>query len=185
MVEAYENDRFVHSQISAKWATEFINSGQECLNRALELRMPLLAFHGKEDMIVDYRATENIYNNASSLNKELYLFKELYHETMNEIDYKKVVQIVARWIIKVISAKKTVKLAKKKAHKKPITKVWKKAIKKAVKKYHAKAPLSKGAKKITKKKGVKKIVGTTKKTGKKIVKKAVKKTAKKTTKKKK
>jgi hypothetical protein len=147
--------------------------------------MPLLAFHGKEDKIVDYHATENIYNNASSLNKELNLFNDLYHETMNEIDYKRVVQIVARWIIKVIGAKKTVKLAKKNAHKKPITKVWKKAIKKVAKKFHAKAPLSKGAKKITKKKGVKKIVGTTKKTGKKTVKKAGKKTAKKTTKKKK
>jgi acylglycerol lipase len=147
VVEAYENDRFVHSQITAKWATEFTKNGQECLNRALELRMPILALHGKDDMIVDYRATEKIYHNASSLNKELYLFKGLYHETMNEIEYKKVIQIISRWIIKIFGAKKTSKLAKRKTHKRPITKVWKKANQKVLKKPHKKAPKSKGAKK--------------------------------------
>ncbi len=147
VVEAYENDRFVHSQITARWATEFTKSGQECLNRALELRMPLLVFHGKEDKIVDYRATEKIFQNASSLNKELYIFNGLYHETMNEVENKKVIQIISRWIIKIAGTKKTSKLAKTKTYKRPIKKVWQKAVKKVVKKSHKKAPKSKGAKK--------------------------------------
>ncbi|OHD69556.1 MAG: hypothetical protein A2W19_00670 [Spirochaetes bacterium RBG_16_49_21] len=126
VVEAYENDHLVHDLVSAKWYTEFFKSCEECLNRARELRLPLFVFHGKEDTIIDRRGSEKIHKDASSLNKKLYLFDGLYHETMNEIDNKDVLQTVARWIIKLFNAKKTAKHAKKKARNKPIKKIVKK-----------------------------------------------------------
>lgn len=129
VVDAYENDHLVHNRISSRWSTEFIKSGEECLNRALELRLPLLVFHGKGDAIVDYHASETLFNNASSLNKELHLFEGLFHETMNEINYKKITQMVVRWIVKIAGTKKTAKHANKKTLKKPIKRLRKKAIK--------------------------------------------------------
>ena len=183
VIEAYENDRLVHNKVSTRFYTEFTKACDECLNRAPELRMPLLVFHGKEDKIVDYRGSEMLFNNASSPNKNIHLFDGLYHETMNEIENKKVLQIAARWIVKAISKKKISKHAKINRPKKPIKRIVTKSVRKAEHIFFKKAPKKKGAKK-TIKKGVKKIVGTTKKTAKKTVKKAAKKSAKKTVKKK-
>ncbi len=190
VVDAYENDRLVHDHVSARWYTEFVNSGEECINRALELRIPLLVFHGRNDKIVDYRGSETLFNNASSLKKELHIFEGLYHETMNEKENRNVLQIVGRWIANAIGRKKSAKGAKRSAPKKPIKRVKSKHVAKKASQSITRAPRKRGAKKIKIKKGVQNIVATTKKTAKKktvkkAAKKTVKKAAKKTTKKKK
>jgi acylglycerol lipase len=183
VVDAYENDHLVHGLVSARWFTEFVTTWKECLNRAHELTLPLLVFHGKQDAIVDYRGSEKIYNNSSSPDKKLFLYEGLYHETMNELDNKKILQSIAQWIARTLESKKKIKPAKRTARNKPITTIEKKEYKK---KFHTRAPLKKGVKKSSQKKlkkGVKKIVAT-KKSSKKGSKKAGKKSAKKTTKKK-
>lgn len=204
VIDAYENDRLVHDKVTARWFTEFMKAGDECINRSLEIRMPLLVFSGKDDKIVDYRGSEALFNNASSLSKELHVFEGLYHETMNETENKKVLQTVSRWILRTIAGKKIAKKSRKKPIKKVIKKkkvkkilkkrvaarnaakkkIKKESVAKAAYKGSQRAPKKLGAKK-TIKKGVKKTVGTTKKTAKKTVKKAAKKTAKKAAKKKK
>lgn len=147
VVEAYENDRMVHDQVSARWFTEFISSGEDCLNRALEIRMPLLVFCGKDDRIVDYHGSESLFNNASSLDKELHIFEDMYHETMNEIEYKKVLRVVARWILSKINIKKKSKVTNKNTIKKPIKKIARKNVSSGAKKIKKKAPVKKGVKK--------------------------------------
>ncbi|MBN2078287.1 MAG: lysophospholipase [Spirochaetes bacterium] len=185
VVDAYENDRLVHDHVSARWYTEFTKAGEECINRALELRMPLMVFQGREDKIVDYRGSETLFRNASSLKKELHIFEGLYHETMNEKDNVTVLQLVARWITGAMRIKKSVKGANKNAPKKPIKKTKRKSVaKKTVSQSLQRVPRSRGAKKTKIKKGERKIVATIKKTAKKkTVKKAAKKAAKKTAKK--
>ncbi|MBN1533679.1 MAG: lysophospholipase [Spirochaetes bacterium] len=119
VVEAYENDPLVHGKVSARWYTEFTSTGEECLRRASELRMPLLVFHGKGDLIVDYRGSLQTHDGASSADKTLYVFENLYHETMNEAqqERQRVLDIVSKWILKAVAArgKATVKGAAGKA----------------------------------------------------------------------
>lgn len=109
VIDAYENDPLVHDRVSSRWYVEFTNACQECLNRASELKLPLLIFHGKNDMIVSYKGSEKVYENASSKNKELHIFDNLYHEAMNEIkkERKKVLSIVSKWILKRTRQKKS------------------------------------------------------------------------------
>ena len=93
--------------------TEFVNNGVECLERASELAMPLLVFHGKNDKIVDYRGSEQLYAQVSSPVKELHIYDGMFHETMNETDNKKVLKMAALWIVKSLRAKKKQKTVKK------------------------------------------------------------------------
>ena len=163
-VEAYENDPLVHDKVSSRWYTEYMSVSEECLNRSLELRLPLLVFHGKNDLIVDYKGSVMAYNNASSMDKTLHVFDNLYHETMNEKkeDREKVLDTVKKWILRVLATVKTVKRAapaavkKKKAAAKPKSK--KTAVKKTVpKKTAKKSPVKKSvSKKAVKKTLVKK-----------------------------
>jgi alpha-beta hydrolase superfamily lysophospholipase len=113
VIDAYENDPLVHDRMSPRLFTEFVNNGVECLERASELSIPLLVFHGKEDRIVDYHGSEQVYQKASSSNKVMHIYEGLFHETMNETDKKKVLKMVAQWIVKAISGKKKQKTLKK------------------------------------------------------------------------
>jgi alpha-beta hydrolase superfamily lysophospholipase len=138
-IEEYENDPLVHNKITARWAVEFLRTTKECLNNAGNIKKPLLVFHGKEDPMVDYKASEDFYNKASSAIKKLYIYEKLYHETINETqpDREKVLNDITEWILKNIgplaSAKKPAAKkapAKKAAAKKPTAK--KTPVKKAV-----------------------------------------------------
>jgi hypothetical protein len=171
----------VHDKVTARFYFEFSKTCEDCLNRAAELRMPLLVFHGTEDKIVDCRGSEMLFNKASSRDKNIHLFDGFYHETMNEIGKQKVLQIVSRWIVKAISGKKISKGAKKNRRKKPIKGVVPQSVKKIKRRgIQIGSPAKRRQK--NNKKGVKKIVGT-KKSAKK--KKPAKKSSKKSSKKKK
>ncbi len=108
VVEAYINDPMVHDKVSARWYTEFVSTGQECLSRAKELKMPLLVFHGKDDSIVDYKGSAMTFNSAGSRDKTLRVFDGLYHETMNEVknEREKVLDTVKQWILKTLGGRK-------------------------------------------------------------------------------
>ncbi len=189
VVEAYENDPLVHDKISARFYTEFTNTAEECMNRSLELRMPLLVFHGKDDPIVDYRGSETVFQNASSVGKELHIFDGFYHETMNETEKERVLEVVRKFILGITKSKRAKtakkpgrkkKAAAKGAVKKKTTKKANKTTKKAASgKKPVKKTVKKAAKKTPKKSAAKK--KTTKKPVKKTPKKSVKKSSKKTT----
>lgn len=154
-VTAYENDPLVHNKVTARFIVEFIRAGQECLNNAGSIKKPLLVFHGKEDHIADYKASEQFYNDTSSNNKKLFIFEGLYHETMNETDEErtKVLNDVTGWILKNIDSNTGAakKASVKKAAAKPAAK--KAPVKKAAAKPAAKkAPVKKAAAKPAAKK---------------------------------
>src|SRR6056297_1318749 len=174
VVRAYDEDPLVHDKVTPRFFTEFMNTAEECLNRVSELKMPLLLFHGTEDQLADFNSSKIAYERAQSKDKELYLFENLYHETMNEPekDRKKVLDQVSKWIVKHATGKKK-DASKKAAGKKSTTK-------KATGKKKAKKTEKKNAKKTTKKTAPKR---TKKAPAKKAAKKTAGKTAKKTTKK--
>jgi lysophospholipase len=100
VVRTYMDDPLVHDRISFRWYTEFRANSDECLERAGELKMPLLVFHGTDDRIVDFSGSIRVHESASSKDKTLKLFDGLYHETMNEVDHEreKVLDMVVSWI---------------------------------------------------------------------------------------
>jgi len=105
VVQAYINDPLVHDRVSSRWYTEFISAGQECLDRSAELNLPLLIIHGQADEIVDYHGSEEVMQKAGSLDKELHIFENLYHETMNETaaEKEKVLNVIKVWLLKHIA----------------------------------------------------------------------------------
>lgn len=99
-VKKYENDPLNHGKITARWGMEFQRAGQECLERAAELKMPLMVIHGTGDLIVDYKGSETLFNNAKSEQKEIYLMPGLYHECLNEIpaEREKTLLTIRDWV---------------------------------------------------------------------------------------
>jgi len=98
-VQNYKNDPLVHNKVSARWFTEFTKASQECLARAKEIKIPFFIFHGKNDKIVDFKGSKQFYEQVSSLDKEIYLFDNLYHETMNETEKERVFEKVVKFVL--------------------------------------------------------------------------------------
>jgi len=118
VVEEYINDPLVHDLMSAKLFVEFTSNNEDCLARAKELNLPVFIFHGKADPIVDCRSSEIVYDRVSSKIKELHIFENLHHETMNETEpeRKKVFSLLTKWIDRMMApaVKKTAPAGKKK-----------------------------------------------------------------------
>lgn len=100
-VNAYENDPLVHNKVSARWFTEFMKNGEDCMTNADSLKKPLLVFHGMGDKIADYKASEEFGRKAGSSVKEVLLYNEMYHELINEpeADRAGVLKDVVSWIL--------------------------------------------------------------------------------------
>lgn len=101
IVKQYLKDPLVHDQVTARWFTEFTAAGQNLLQRAGELKLPLLIIHGKDDPIVDYRGSMATAEKASSSDKTIYIFDDMFHETMNEtlVKRQQVLEKLADWIL--------------------------------------------------------------------------------------
>lgn len=141
-VKEYASDPMVHKKVSAKWFTEFMKTGEECMTNALSLKKPLLVFHGTGDKIADYKATEEFYNSAGSSQKDILLYDGFYHEVINEpeSDRNRALKDVVSWILKQVDDFKKSAVSKK-AVKKTVKKTAsKKAAKAAPKKASSKKP---------------------------------------------
>ena len=124
VIQDYINDPLVHNRITVRFAAEAFKTAAECCSRAAELKMPLLVFHGTSDPITDPEGSRLVYDRAASKDKSIELFEGLYHETMNELNNKPVLQTVLSWV----QARYTKKQKKKTAHR-PAKKTAKKAAK--------------------------------------------------------
>jgi|LSQX01.3.fsa_nt_gb alpha-beta hydrolase superfamily lysophospholipase len=105
IVNQYLDDPLVHDKVTARWFQEFAAAGQDSLNRAGELTLPLLIIHGQNDPIVDYKGSVKAMELASSSDKTLHIFEGLLHETMNEPQElrQEVLNRVGEWIVAHIS----------------------------------------------------------------------------------
>ena len=68
------------------------------LARAVEIHVPLLVLHGEADMINSVEGSKELFNLASSADKQLLVYPGGYHEPHNDLDRDKVVSDVIEWI---------------------------------------------------------------------------------------
>nr|KYP60462.1 Monoglyceride lipase [Cajanus cajan] len=60
-------------------AVEMLRTTQEIDRRMKEVSLPLLILHGEADTVTDPSVSKTLYENASSSDKKLKLYKEAYH----------------------------------------------------------------------------------------------------------
>jgi acylglycerol lipase len=54
--------------------------------------------HGRDDKIISFKSSENFYNNISSVNKQIKIYDNLYHEILNEPEKDTVINDILVWI---------------------------------------------------------------------------------------
>jgi|GEM_PF-19865 len=98
VIEAYENDPFVHGSASARWGTETLTAIQRIRMGATQTRIPMLMVHGGSDKINSINGAKEYFWNASVSGSEFRNYVDSYHEPHNDLDCDKVVTDLAEWI---------------------------------------------------------------------------------------
>ena len=96
--EAYANDPLIKNKISASLFLSILNGGQEVLQQARMLRIPLLLLHGSEDRLSDVSASQEFFSAAGVEDKTLKIYEGFYHELHNEPEMAEVLETMNSWI---------------------------------------------------------------------------------------
>ncbi len=99
VVRAYEEDPLVHHRkLPARTVAELTRAAESFPDRLGGLTVPLYVFHGRADRITEPEGTEVVHERAGSADKEILLFDDLFHETMNEPEQGEVLDRVVTWL---------------------------------------------------------------------------------------
>ncbi len=100
IIRAYGSDPLVFKTASFRWLTETLANQKIALDRASEVRLPLLVMQGMADTIVNANAARRFFENASSEDKEWAPYDGLRHEILNENEREDVYRAMLNWIEK-------------------------------------------------------------------------------------
>lgn len=106
IVKQYTDDPLVwHGRLKAKWAICQYDLFSELRSRLKEVTCPFFALHGTEDKLCDPSGSQMIYDNASSVHKQIKMYPGAYHQLHNEADGQgdEALSDIVKWILDIIS----------------------------------------------------------------------------------
>lgn len=99
VVAAYEADPLVHhGKLPAGVAKALIGVGETMPQRAAALTAPLLVVHGGQDKLIPVAGSQRLVDCVGSVDVNLKVYPELYHEVFNEPERAVVLDDVTTWI---------------------------------------------------------------------------------------
>ncbi|MDO9514828.1 MAG: alpha/beta hydrolase, partial [Syntrophales bacterium] len=102
VVRAYLDDPLVHDRVTARWFAEFTLAVGAANRSASELKIPFLMQIAGDDHLTSADASRRFFEVVSSVDKTLYIYKDLYHEIYNENAQQRehVLDDLDTWLIK-------------------------------------------------------------------------------------
>ncbi len=98
VVRNYEQDPLVFGEANARWFLEMERASSDLQARAAHLDQPFLFVVGSDDRIVDAGATEHFFHQLGSMDRELEVYPDLFHELLNEAQWKTVLSHIVIWM---------------------------------------------------------------------------------------
>ena len=100
VVKAFGTDPLVHRKVTARWGVETLAAIERVRARAGEIQLPLLVLHGGADRVNSPSGSKELFNLASSTDKQLHVYAGGFHEPHNDLDRETVVSDVIEWLDK-------------------------------------------------------------------------------------
>jgi alpha-beta hydrolase superfamily lysophospholipase len=99
LVRAYEQDPLVFHIATARWYAETVAAQDRARKGAASILMPLYVLFGTADRIARPQAARDFFDHAGSRDKTLDVREGLYHEVLNEPEWRGVADRLAEWIL--------------------------------------------------------------------------------------
>lgn len=101
VVKDYMKDPQVLKEATLNFYVEFLVNGTSyALDHMEDYEYPCIIVQGEEDKIVPKSIAENLYKKISSEDKELKIYKDLYHEILNEKSKDIIIGDIIAWLDK-------------------------------------------------------------------------------------
>lgn len=98
VVEAYEDDPLVLDVATARWFTEALSAQADLRERAGEIDHPALFLVAGADELADPSATDDLFHDLGSPDREMELYPNLYHEILNEPTWATILDRIVDWM---------------------------------------------------------------------------------------
>lgn len=98
VVEAYDRDRLNFDVANARWFTEATAAMERVLERAGDLDQPFYFAVAGADEVVNSKATEAVFHRLGSKDRELEMYRELFHEILNEGEWTSILRRMILWM---------------------------------------------------------------------------------------
>ncbi len=80
-VQRYTDDPLIyHGALKARWGSEALSAIKEVRQNVHDIALPMLIFHGNDDQLVPFSASEFVFANVSSTNKTFEVCSKAYHK---------------------------------------------------------------------------------------------------------
>ena len=97
--QAYLDDPLVLNKASLNFYVEFlINSIKKFDTQVKDYSLPCFITHGEEDRVVPKELSLSFYDRISSSDKEIKIYKNLYHEILNEKEKDQILKDMIQWL---------------------------------------------------------------------------------------
>lgn len=98
VVKAYEEDPLVHDRLSAGLFAKVMEAAQNVLKRVSEIELPGLIYHGDQDQIISFKATQEFAEKCP--NAEWHALDGVYHEPHNDLGKEQLLELILNWLKK-------------------------------------------------------------------------------------
>jgi alpha-beta hydrolase superfamily lysophospholipase len=99
LARTYDQDPLVFHTATARFFTEVRGAQKRAFDRAPSLVMPLYAVMGTADPIADYRKARAFFDATGSSDKTWDARQGLFHEVLNEPEWRGIADKIADWIL--------------------------------------------------------------------------------------
>jgi len=98
-VRKYDSDPLIFKNVTPRWFTESASAQTRALARAGALTLPLYVVAGLADKVASPAEARRFFDAAGSTDKTWSGREGLFHETLNELEWRTVADPIADWIL--------------------------------------------------------------------------------------
>ena len=98
VVAQYADDPLVRRAATARWFTEAKGAQQDLVERAGTITHPVIMHVAGDDRIADPEVAQRVYHALGSKDTTLHVHGTLFHEVLNEKEWKTILAEIVRWM---------------------------------------------------------------------------------------
>jgi alpha-beta hydrolase superfamily lysophospholipase len=98
--KAYDEDPLVFPKATARWFTETVKAQERAFANASKLSLPMYMAFGAADPVASFKAGKRFFDAAGSKDKTFEPRDGQFHEILNELQWKELVESIANWVLK-------------------------------------------------------------------------------------
>eukprot|EP00163_Fabomonas_tropica_P007087 TRINITY_DN1672_c0_g1_i1.p2 TRINITY_DN1672_c0_g1~~TRINITY_DN1672_c0_g1_i1.p2 ORF type:complete len:129 (-),score=38.09 TRINITY_DN1672_c0_g1_i1:113-499(-) len=99
-VKKYQDDPLVHGKIGLRLAADILNMAERTMKEGgPKFKHPLLLIHGSADRLTSAKASEEWFQTAASVDKQLNMIDGGFHEVHNDPGKEELIASIQQWVL--------------------------------------------------------------------------------------